>query len=99
MAKAWERLARARIEHMQKGWDEPPASKLTTNRKDVMHHTMVPSDRVQHVTVYGRDGTKLGTNRRQDLLLSERSGADETPRRRLVSTCCTQRNTAKETSR
>ena len=26
-----------------------------------MHHTMVPSDRVEHVTVYGRDGTKLGT--------------------------------------
>jgi sporulation protein YlmC with PRC-barrel domain len=26
-----------------------------------MHHTMVPSDRVEHAAVYGRDGTKLGT--------------------------------------
>jgi PRC-barrel domain protein len=26
-----------------------------------MHHTLVPSDRVEHATVYGRDGTKLGT--------------------------------------
>ena len=26
-----------------------------------MHHTMVPSDRVEHATVYGRDGTRLGT--------------------------------------
>jgi hypothetical protein len=31
------------------------------NREDAMHHTMVPSDRVEHATVYGRDGTKLGT--------------------------------------
>jgi len=26
-----------------------------------MHHTLVPSDRVEHANVYGRDGTKLGT--------------------------------------
>jgi hypothetical protein len=24
-------------------------------------HTLVPSDRVEHVAVYGRDGTRLGT--------------------------------------
>jgi hypothetical protein len=37
-----------------------------------MHHTMVPSDRVEHVTVYGRDGTKLGTIER--LMLDKASG-------------------------
>ena len=37
-----------------------------------MHHTMVPSDRVEHVTVYGRDGTKLGTIER--LMLDKVSG-------------------------
>lgn len=29
-------------------------------REDAMH-TLVPSDRVEHVAVYGRDGTRLGT--------------------------------------
>ena len=37
-----------------------------------MHHTMVPSDRVEHVTVYGRDGTKLGSIER--LMLDKASG-------------------------
>lgn len=37
-----------------------------------MHHTMVPSDRVEHVTVCGRDGTKLGTIER--LMLDKVSG-------------------------
>ena len=37
-----------------------------------MHHTMVPSDRVEHVTVYGRDGAKLGTIER--LMLDKVSG-------------------------
>src|SRR6266481_4482598 len=31
------------------------------NGEDAMHHTLVPSDRVEHANVYGRDGTKLGT--------------------------------------
>ena len=26
-----------------------------------MPHTLVPSDRVEHANVYGRDGAKLGT--------------------------------------
>jgi len=37
-----------------------------------MQHTMVPSDRVEHVAVYGRDGTKLGTIER--LMLDKVSG-------------------------
>ena len=37
-----------------------------------MHHTMVPSDRVEHVTVFGRDGAKLGTIER--LMLDKVSG-------------------------
>ena len=37
-----------------------------------MHHTMVPSDRVEHVAVYGRDGTKLGSIER--LMLDKASG-------------------------
>jgi sporulation protein YlmC with PRC-barrel domain len=37
-----------------------------------MHHTMVPSDSVEHATVYGRDGTKLGTIER--LMLDKLSG-------------------------
>ena len=27
MAQAWELLARARMKHLQRGWNEPPASK------------------------------------------------------------------------
>src|ERR1043165_6227831 len=41
------------------------------NREDAMH-TLVPSDRVEHVAVYGRDGTKLGTIER--LMLEKLSG-------------------------
>ena len=37
-----------------------------------MNHTMVPSDRVEHVAVYGRDGAKLGTVER--LMLDKVSG-------------------------
>ena len=37
-----------------------------------MHHTMVPSDRVEHAAVYGRDGTKLGTIER--LMLDKVTG-------------------------
>ena len=37
-----------------------------------MTHAMVPSDRVEHVTVYGRDGAKLGTIER--LMLDKLSG-------------------------
>ena len=37
-----------------------------------MSHTMVPSDRVENVCVYGRDGTKLGTIER--LMLDKLSG-------------------------
>ncbi|WP_245454685.1 PRC-barrel domain-containing protein [Bradyrhizobium sp. RP6] len=37
-----------------------------------MNHTMVPSDRVERVAVYGRDGTKLGTIER--LMLDKMSG-------------------------
>ena len=37
-----------------------------------MSHTMVPSDRVEHVAVYGRDGTKLGTIER--LMLEKVTG-------------------------
>ena len=37
-----------------------------------MSHTMVPSDRVEHVAVYGRDGAKLGTIER--LMLDKASG-------------------------
>jgi len=35
-------------------------------------HTLVPSDRVEHAAVYGRDGTKLGTIER--LMLEKASG-------------------------
>jgi hypothetical protein len=37
-----------------------------------MHHNLVPSDRVEHATVYGRDGSKLGTIER--LMLEKVSG-------------------------
>ena len=37
-----------------------------------MHHTMVPSDRVERVAVYGRDGCKLGNIER--LMLDKASG-------------------------
>ena len=37
-----------------------------------MHHTMVPSDRVEHASVYGRDGNRLGTIER--LMLDKVSG-------------------------
>jgi hypothetical protein len=37
-----------------------------------MSHTMVPSDRVEHVGVYGRDGARLGTIER--LMLDKVSG-------------------------
>ena len=37
-----------------------------------MPHTLVPSDRVEHANVYGRDGTKLGTIER--LMLDKVSG-------------------------
>ncbi|MGY4223905.1 hypothetical protein ACVMIH_001266 [Bradyrhizobium sp. USDA 4503] len=37
-----------------------------------MHHTLVPSDRVEHVCVYGRDGAKLGSIER--LMLDKVSG-------------------------
>jgi hypothetical protein len=37
-----------------------------------MSHSMVPSDRVEHVGVYGRDGVKLGTIER--LMLDKMSG-------------------------
>ena len=37
-----------------------------------MHHTLVPSDRVEHANVYGLDGNKLGTIER--LMLDKKSG-------------------------
>ena len=37
-----------------------------------MHHTLVPSDRVEHANVYGQDGAKLGTIER--LMLDKASG-------------------------
>ena len=37
-----------------------------------MPHTLVPSDRVEHVSVYGRDGIKLGSIER--LMLDKASG-------------------------
>jgi hypothetical protein len=37
-----------------------------------MNHTMVPSDRVERVAVYGRDGSKLGSIER--LMLDKASG-------------------------
>ena len=37
-----------------------------------MPHTLVPSDRVEHVSVYGRDGTRLGSIER--LMLDKASG-------------------------
>jgi hypothetical protein len=37
-----------------------------------MHHTLVPSDRVEHAIVYGLDGIKLGTIER--LMLDKVSG-------------------------
>ena len=37
-----------------------------------MQHTLVPSDRVEHVNVYGRDGTKLGSIER--LMLDKVTG-------------------------
>ena len=41
-------------------------------REDAMHHTLVPSDRVEHVCVYGRDGAKLGSIER--LMLDKVTG-------------------------
>jgi hypothetical protein len=43
-----------------------------TKREDAMHHTLVPSDRVEHVCVYGRDGARLGSIER--LMLDKVSG-------------------------
>ena len=37
-----------------------------------MNYTLVPSDRVEHANVYGRDGAKLGTIER--LMLDKLSG-------------------------
>ncbi|MCA6120462.1 PRC-barrel domain-containing protein [Bradyrhizobium sp. WSM 1704] len=37
-----------------------------------MHHTLVPSDHVEHVNVYGRNGTKLGSIER--LMLDKLTG-------------------------
>jgi hypothetical protein len=37
-----------------------------------MHHTLVPSDRVEHANVYGLDGAKLGTIER--LMLDKVAG-------------------------
>ena len=37
-----------------------------------MHHTLVPSDRVEHADVYARDGAKLGSIER--LMLDKVSG-------------------------
>lgn len=37
-----------------------------------MNHTLVPSDRVEHASVYGRDGMRLGTIER--LMLEKLSG-------------------------
>lgn len=37
-----------------------------------MHHTLVPSDRVEHAAVYGYDGTRLGAIER--LMLEKVSG-------------------------
>ncbi|MCC8964822.1 PRC-barrel domain-containing protein [Bradyrhizobium sp. Pear76] len=37
-----------------------------------MHHTLVPSDRVEHVCVFGRDGARLGSIER--LMLDKVSG-------------------------
>ena len=37
-----------------------------------MPHTLVPSDRIERVNVYGRDGTKLGSIER--LMLDKVSG-------------------------
>jgi len=37
-----------------------------------MHHTMVPSDRVEHVAVFGCDGSRLGTIER--LMLDKVNG-------------------------
>jgi sporulation protein YlmC with PRC-barrel domain len=37
-----------------------------------MNHTMVPSDRVERVAVYGRDGSRLGSIER--LMLDKASG-------------------------
>jgi hypothetical protein len=50
-----------RVEHDARTYWALSCYNVKENRKDAMHHTMVPSDRVEHVTVYGRDGTKLGT--------------------------------------
>jgi hypothetical protein len=46
--------------------------KQAKSREDAMHHTLVPSDRVEHVCVFGRDGTKLGAIER--LMLDKVSG-------------------------
>jgi hypothetical protein len=37
-----------------------------------MTHTLVPSDRVEHATVFGRDGARLGTIER--LMLDKVTG-------------------------
>ncbi len=37
-----------------------------------MHHTLVPSDRVEHMNVFGRDGKRLGTIER--LMIEKMSG-------------------------
>src|SRR3954462_231198 len=67
----------ARLLH---GFDMAPApcrvvhammSAQQESREDTMH-TLVPSDRVEQVGVYGRDGTKLGTIER--LMLEKVSG-------------------------
>jgi hypothetical protein len=42
------------------------------NGEDAMTHTLVPSDRVEHAAVFGRDGAKLGTTER--LMLEKVTG-------------------------
>jgi sporulation protein YlmC with PRC-barrel domain len=46
--------------------------KYDWNKREDAMHTLVPSDRVEHVAVYGRDGTRLGTIER--LMLDKASG-------------------------
>src|SRR5438270_5892872 len=48
------------------------ARRTSEKGEDAMPHILVPSDRVEHVAVYGRDGTKLGTIER--LMLDKVSG-------------------------
>jgi hypothetical protein len=62
-----------RLDCSDRGSYAKEAKYLTKKRREIaMVHTLVPSDRVEAATVYGRDGDKIGTIER--LMLEKLTG-------------------------